>query len=124
MWLPKLWAACLFMWNLFATKQLHIKHYGLKLGGAVVFEFKTYRSRSNEIQKSKDVLFLEERPVPGIHHITSTHIFRCPDIQMSRCSDIQISGIRYQISGIRYQKIVEITKKMFLKSFKPSERAH
>ena len=36
-------------------------------------------------------------------------ILKYPDIQMSRCPDIQapdiqISSIRYQISGIRYQK--------------------
>ena len=83
----------------------------------VFFDFRKYRNHLNEVQKFRDVLFLEKKAsARNAPHRSpewgwspeskypDIQISRYPDIQMSRCPDIQISGIRYQISGIRHQK--------------------
>ena len=74
----------------------------------VFFDFEKSRNHLNEIQKFRDVLFLEKRPLPGMHHteVRSGDGHQNPNIQISRYPDVQMSGypdIRYQIPDIRYQ---------------------
>ena len=84
----------------------------------VFVDFKKNRNHINEVQKFRDVLFLGKKgPCPegttqksGVGMVTRIKISRYPDTQMSRCPDIQISGIRYQISGIRIKEVKKITK--------------
>ena len=80
----------------------------------VFFDFKKSRNHLNEVQKFRDVLFLEKKgpcqecttQKSGVGMVTRVQISRYPyiqisrypDVQMSRCPDIQISGIRYQVS--------------------------
>ena len=96
-------------------------------------DFKKYRNHINEVQKIRDVLFLQKKgPCQecttqkfGVGIVTriqisrypDIQISRYPDIQISRCPDVQMSGypdIRYQIPDIRYQ----VSEKKKLKSQK------
>ena len=88
----------------------------------VFFYFKKSRNHINEVQNSRDVLFLEKKgpcqecttQKSGVGMVTRIQISRYPDIQISRCPDVrisryQVSDTRYQVSGIR--KISENHKK-------------
>ena len=108
---------CYVARNLFVAKQVNSKHYGLKLWGAnfwsdsLCFYLKESKNHPKEVRKFRNMLFLEKRPLPGMHHTEvrsgdghqnpNIQISRYPDIQMSRCPDVRIS--RYQVSDTRYQ---------------------
>ncbi len=58
--------------HLFATKLVHIQHYGLKIGGLDFWSDSAYFliskrtwNRLNEVQNSRDVFFLKKKPPAG-----------------------------------------------------------
>ena len=100
--------------HLFATKWVHIKHYGLEISGpnfwwdsASCFYFRKSGNHLNDVHNSRNVFFLEKTPAGQNRDnedwrtelvYTWILISRCPDVQISR---YQVSDTRYQVSGIR-----------------------
>ena len=72
----------------------------------VFFDFTKSRNHLHEVQKIRDVLFLEKKaPARNPPHRSPERGWspesKYPDIQISRCPDVRIS--RYQVSDTRYQ---------------------
>ena len=74
----------------------------------VFFDFKKSRNHLNEVQKFRDVLFLEKKgpcqecttQESGVGMVTRIQISRYPDIQISR---YQVSDTRYQVPEKRHK---------------------
>ena len=85
-------------------------------------DFKKSRNHLNEVQKIRDVLFLEKKGPCQECTTQKSGVGMVTRIQISRYPDIQISGIRYQIPDIRYQVSEKISenhpKSVFPKSQK------